>query len=758
MVSQSSGAGGRNWKLPALAAVWLAILCAAYFSVEIPNVPGSARWDIWPLVPDLIDPPRQPTDVGHSGWRYFPQRLDLIAVAAIILGGAWGAGNLLLRVLRPNVPAGTAEHTAFAFGLGLTALSLITLAAGLAGFLSRFLLGGIIFAAFAGEIACRLRTLAWAKAAPVGSSAGAVRNRRSRRLGTWALTLLAFGPFLLVMFLGSLLPSTDFDVNEYHFGGPKEFFQAGRISFLEHNVYTSFPFATEMLTLLAMVLRDDWYLGALAGKCVLMGFEPLTALALYAAGRRWFNPAGGWFAAFLYLATPWVYRIATIAYAEGGVCFFLFASLLAVMLALETGNRGEPYGNASRTWLLAGLLAGAAISCKYPALVSVVAPMGAVACAAAWQQWPGNRRPWNIPMVFALGLVLTFGPWLLKNLVETGNPVYPLAYHLFGGRDWDAALNAKWTAAHSPPGFSWASLWGLACEVAFKSDWISPLLVGMAPAAFLFADSRQARRRAKWVAVYVVWLFISCWLFTHRIDRFWVPMLPAVALLSGIGAAWWWSTFPQVWSRAIMVASLAAIATFQLELMTNGWSGYNGYLRDLDEAGQFAAKKTAPEIVDLNQNLPAGAKVLAVGDAEMFYARFPVVYNTVFDRSILEQWMGDESSDPQGETRLKSASEVQARLKREGITHIYVNWLEILRYRSPGNYGYTDFVRPELFVELQEMGILDQAWRTADPMPDRNQIDKSWAAEMETWGRALIVEHGNLSTFVTYEVFPVNRN
>ena len=82
------------------------------------------------------------------------------------------------------------------------------------------------------------------------------------------LLIVAVVPFLVAMLLGSMLPPVDFDVKEYHLQGPKEFFQAGRITMLPHNVYTSFPFLTEMLSLLGMVIRDDWYWGALAGKAV----------------------------------------------------------------------------------------------------------------------------------------------------------------------------------------------------------------------------------------------------------------------------------------------------------------------------------------------------------------------------------------------------------------------------------------------------------------------------------------------------------
>jgi 4-amino-4-deoxy-L-arabinose transferase-like glycosyltransferase len=567
------------------------------------------------------------------------------------------------------------------------------------------------------------------------------------------LFLVVSAPFVLAMLLGSLLPSTDFDVNEYHFEGPKEYFQAGRISFLEHNVYTSFPFGTEMLTLLAMVLRDDWYRGALAGKCVLMGFGPLTSLALYAAGRRWFGPIAGLSAAFLYLANPWTYRISTIAYAEGGVSFYLFATLLAVMLAFDCRREGSD--SPIRTLLLAGVMAAAAMSCKYPALVSVVFPLGVAAGVFAWQTRGQSARSWQLVLAYTAGAALVIGPWLLKNLIETGNPVYPLAYKIFGGRDWDATLNARWRSGHSPATYALSSLFELARDVTYRSDWISPLLFGLAPAG-LFAHA--SRDRAGWLVTYVGWLFFSCWLFTHRIDRFWVPLLPVVALLAGAGLSWWWAVLKRRGARTGLVIVVVVMAAYHLEFMTGigGWCGYNDYLRDLDEASQVAASVTAPEIVYLNEHLPAGAKVLAVGDAEMFVAQFPVVYNTVFDRSIMENWLGASPGEPGKNQQLRAAGEIREKLKAEGITHVYVNWLEILRYRSPGNYGYTPFVTPERFADLQELGILGPAWSIPEATMDLERLDSLWVPELEEWGSELITRGSKGASFVTFQVFPVS--
>ena len=74
------------------------------------------------------------------------------------------------------------------------------------------------------------------------------------------------------------------------------------------------------------------------------------------------------------------------------------------------------------------------MACKYPALISAVVPFGALALVEAVR-----RRSWRIVLAFALGWAVVMTPWLVKNVVDTGNPVYPLAYRVFGGRHWDAA-------------------------------------------------------------------------------------------------------------------------------------------------------------------------------------------------------------------------------------------------------------------------------------------------------------------------------
>jgi hypothetical protein len=121
----------------------------------------------------------------------------------------------------------------------------------------------------------------------------------------------------------------------------------------------------------------------------------------------------------------------------------------------------------------------------------------------------------------------------------------------------------------------------------------------------------------------------------------------------------------------------------------------------------------------LNETLPKDAKVLMVGEAEVFDATFPVAYNTVFDSCLFEDWttLPEDNQRPVTERRMLPPEVIRATLKMSGITHIVVNWGEILRYRMPGSYGFTAYVQPSRFAELVNQNVLK---------PSRPLLVRSW--------------------------------
>ena len=227
--------------------------------------------------------------------------------------------------------------------------------------------------------------------------------------------------------------------------------------------------------------------------------------------------------------------------------------------------------------------------------------------------------------------------------------------------------------------------------MGLRSEWLSPLLVPLAVLAFL---DQKRRRLVIALLAYFGYVIAVWWLLTHRIDRFWVPAVPLLALLGGAGACW--SRQPGWRWLLIAVLLLGLVANF---LVADLAVGYSHYFVPLDRLRHDVEQVDRPGRVDpwhhyLNTHVGRG-RVLMVGEAEVFDLEVPVLYNTCFDDCLFEQLV-----------RGRSAGEVRAALAKHEISHVYVDWGEIGRYRSPGNYGFTDFVQPPVFEELVGQGIL----------------------------------------------------
>jgi hypothetical protein len=669
---------------------------AWFLAAPLPNYDRVRRWVFLArALPEVVPGVRWSQSYFGLGLKELehvenlPQRRLIVLAAGLIGGSALALGRLGLRALGLRTELGPGERLGVGYGLGLTGLGLITLILGRVGALApwpiRIGLGLIVLTEGALIVRDRRGTRPPTSTLP-GTGGGNRNHTADPEDGPHPLAWLGFGlvagPFLVIMALGAMLPSIDFDAIEYHLQGPKEYFQAGRIAFLPHNVYTSMPFGVEMLHLLGMEVLNDWWEGALAGQLLVASFAPAAAGMIALTARRIGSPRAAWIAAVVYLTTPWIYRLAVIPYVEGPLCYYHAALVWAALRA----RSAETERLRVRLWGVAGLLAGGAMACKYPALVSAVVPFGLLALVDGIQ----GRSP-RVVLAFSLGWALVMIPWLARNVNDTGNPVYPLAYRVFGGSHWDAALDAKWSRAHGPRPISAEAMAGSVVDVAGRSDWQSPLYVALAPLALARPGSRRVAR-ALWG--YVAYLFLTWWLLTHRLDRFWLPLIPALAVLAGLGADW---TRRLAWSALLGLLLSLAILT-NLAYCSTALVGFNEWTGDLLALRSKVPSMLNPPLARLDATLPTGAKVLLVGQAAVFHLNRPIVYNTVFNIETFETL-----------TRDRTPTQIRQALAARGITHVYVDWYEIERYRSPGNYGFTAYVTPAVFARLVSENILGPA-------------------------------------------------
>jgi len=641
-------------------------------------------------------------------------RAPLVAFAAAEYLLAYAAGRLMLESAGCSTRFGRVELAVFSTAAGLSMFSLFTLITGVTVGLHGWL---FVAAALLLIAAAAVRGWKWWQQDVTrpwfiefhGSYCVHWPESWLTRYGSWLTA-----PFAAAIILGGMLPPFDFDVREYHLQAPKEWSQQGWIGFGKHNVYANMPLGAEMHPLAAMQVmpgQPSWWWGALAGKLVIAGMTPLTAMALYCGGRRWLHPLAGVIAAVTYISAPWVVHVSVSGLNEGALALYWLLAVYAVLIGWERSEDGR-YGLV----FIAGFMAGSAVAVKYTAAL-LVAPvlLGMVVLLPRIIAKPFKWRPvFNAKagLLLLAGLMAGGAAWGGKNLVLTGNPVYPLAQPLFGGETRTPDKHAQWAKAHATPPYSVTELADSASGFIWKSNLQSPLIVALGLLAVLAVvqpaiQGASAQRVAITVGCVFCTAMLLWWAATHRLERFWVPMLPLAALLAGWGAMWRQDRSWRVVLYVLLTVSLTgnALAVFQGSV---GDIRYFVSLAELREDGPPDSRgiRVNPVHRVINNTLTSDQAVLLVGDAQPFDLVPKAYYNTCFDDCLLEVWLKD-----------KTPAQQRAELKRRNIVLVYVSWREIARYQSKGNYGYTSYVTPQLFKQLVNDQVLEPVEFSAGSTP-----------------------------------------
>jgi 4-amino-4-deoxy-L-arabinose transferase-like glycosyltransferase len=144
-------------------------------------------------------------------------------------------------------------------------------------------------------------------------------------------------------------------------------------------------------------------------------------------GRTWAS-----LGLLIFVSTPMVMRLSVTAYVDLGMIFFTTASVLA-FLHWRDGGYGE-----AKWLLLSALCMGLAAGTKDNAFITWVFLNGAV-CFLYARDTGKQQQALRWGGLFFLVALAVVSPWLVKNLILKGNPVYPLLDPLFsfihGGRE-----------------------------------------------------------------------------------------------------------------------------------------------------------------------------------------------------------------------------------------------------------------------------------------------------------------------------------
>ena len=89
--------------------------------------------------------------------------------------------------------------------------------------------------------------------------------------------------------------------------------------------------------------------------------------------------------------------------------------------------------------------------------------------------------------------------------------------------------------------------------------------------------------------------------------------------------------------------------------------------------------------------------VLLVGDATPFELTMPAYYNTCFDECLFDKLVKQQSLE-----------DAYNSLLERNIYYVYVDFEELARYRSSGNYGTRSTVTREDILKYNRLGLLEE--------------------------------------------------
>ena len=365
------------------------------------------------------------------------------------------------------------------------------------------------------------------------------KNRISHNLLS-AIICIFIGIILFIEIILNLTPPTERDALIHHLAIPKLWLQNGSFYETKWAVFSYYPMNLDLLYLIPLYFNKDFI-----AKFIHMGFGLGTALLIYCYLRRKTSHFAGLLGILVFTSTPIVFRLSTEVYVDLGLAFFITAAIFAFLR-----YRDGEYKDTK--WLFISSIAmGLALGTKYNALI----PWFFLSSAIVFVYSRDTGEQWNAikcGSIFFLISLAVFSPWLIKNYILTGNPLYPLLQGIFSITDISAQKGTRTISGGIYRGIFqmreamygenfWETLFipiryffqGQDNNSRFFDGVLNPVLIIFPP--FAFIDKSFYRDKLFFTGFTVFFILTATFLDQTRI-RYILPVVPILSILTVMGA------------------------------------------------------------------------------------------------------------------------------------------------------------------------------------------------------------------------------
>jgi 4-amino-4-deoxy-L-arabinose transferase-like glycosyltransferase len=367
-----------------------------------------------------------------------------------------------------------------------------------------------------------------------------VNNKRIIRHLLTAMICLAVIILLIVEFILNLTPPISRDALIHHLAIPKLWLKHGGFYETPWSVFSYYPMNVDLLYLIPLYWNKDFLT-----KFIHMGFGIGTALMIYGYLRNRISRTAGLLGILVFLSTPVVVRLSTQSYVDLGLAFFTTAALLAFIRYCDSKFKDFK-------WLLFSSVAmGLALGTKYNALIAwffLSVTIVFVYANETKEQWKAIK----CGAIFFLISLLIFSPWLIKNTILTGNPLYPLfqgilnintvaseegTYSIVSGGTIRGIFQYRemmygesfWDTLLIPLRYFFQ---GQDHSHRFFDGVLNPVLIILSPLAFI--DKSYMRDKLLFIIFSIFFVLVATYLDQTRI-RYILPVVPILSILAVMG-------------------------------------------------------------------------------------------------------------------------------------------------------------------------------------------------------------------------------
>jgi len=615
----------------------------------------------------------------------------VIALGAI----CWTIGDLLhKRFFNGKVLLPTIARYSLAFTAGNVALSYIMTALGFTGLFIPLVLWMLLIAGVG--LSVWWISVEFMKPSGLKLIAPTVQDGKEEIWGSIFL-FATVGIFLLPAILQAAAPPHVRDSLVYHLLCPKEYLNAGRLVHIAGNLFSAFPKGHEVLMTLLL---------AISGDRAAQGFSILQQVAaiggLYSLIRLMAGPWSSAFCTLGYATIPPIIYFTGCGYMEPALLMAFGNSLLALFLFFKP-SAASPLTERMRLKALAfiGFLAGWMPALKYSGLIY----LGLIGLIVLWSQ---RRAPIKKAMKICGVFILAVIPglcWIVWNWMTLGNPVYPMGWFLFDGKDWDEARALAMSIYFDTYGMGRTLSdflllpWRLAFSGKFDTIYfdgaIGPFLLLFLTLAAASGYLLIRRRIAGGIIKQIGFMFIVStvfFVFGTQQTRFWLPsqMLACAFAAPALEHLVSWTRRRRLIKMVLFLTVIASLV-WNMRFLGKQFLavGYYKPVLGMEQERAFLIRKVPgyPALEFINRNLPKHSHIFCVWTgAYGYYIDRPYFSDTFIEDVTLKKFINASIN----------GKDLSQRLTRAGFTHVLLQHSLLKKNMEPWQQIiFGDFLRKQ---------------------------------------------------------------